>query len=58
MELIKDDKLDKANSYLVETDIEKMCWGCETKHTSGYMVQNTNKMRRIFLCEECKKGLN
>ena len=57
-ELIKDDKFDKANSYIVDTNVNKMCWACETKFKAGHMVLNANKSRRIFFCESCFNKLN
>jgi hypothetical protein len=53
MELIKDDKFDAKDFYIIDTDEYKLCWGCETKHKSGYMVRDVSKMRRIFFCKEC-----
>lgn len=56
-ERIKDDNFDWNAEYLVNTDIYKMCWSCETKHKSGHMVWDSTKMRRFFFCEECFKKL-
>jgi hypothetical protein len=52
-EIIKDDIFKVKDEYFVDTDLPKMCWGCETKHKSGHMVWDATKLRRIFLCEEC-----
>ncbi len=56
-EIIKDDIFKADDEYLVNTNVFKMCWGCETKHKSGHMVMDTSKMRRIFFCKECFKKL-
>ena len=56
-EIIKDDIFHPKDEYLVDTDKYKMCWGCETKHTSGHMVWDASKMRRIFFCDECYNKL-
>ncbi len=56
-EIIKDDTFDKNNQYFVDTKLPKMCWGCETKSNSGYMVWNNTKLRRIFFCDECFSNL-
>ena len=56
-EFIKDDVFDPKDDYYVDTDIYKMCWGCETKHKSGHMVRNVSRMRKIFFCEDCFKKL-
>ncbi len=56
-ELIKNDAFDTHDQYFVDTNVSKVCWGCETKHKSGYMVRNMTKMRRIFFCEDCFKKL-
>ena len=35
----------------------KLCWTCLKKYEDGYMVQSTNKLRRIFFCKDClEKG--
>lgn len=52
-EIIKDDIFNKKDAYFVDTGIKKMCWGCESKHTAGFMVQNASKNRRIFFCQDC-----
>jgi predicted SprT family Zn-dependent metalloprotease len=52
-ELIKDDKFDKEDSYLVDAKIPKMCWACEKKYQTGYMVRDVSKTRRIFFCKDC-----
>jgi hypothetical protein len=52
-EIIKNDTFHIADNYFVNTNVLKMCWGCESKHKSGYMVWNASKMRRIFFCEDC-----
>ena len=57
-EIIKDDVFNTGDSYFVDTKVGKMCWGCEKKHTSGYMVWDSTKMRRIFFCKECFEKLN
>ena len=57
-EIIKDDTFNKADEYLVDTKVPKMCWGCETKHKSGHMVWDSTKTRRIFFCEDCFKKLS
>jgi hypothetical protein len=57
MEIIEGDKFDKSSAWRTDTDIVKMCWGCETKHTSGYLVYDTSKTRRIFFCEDCYKRI-
>lgn len=56
-ELIKDDKFAKADSYTVDTNINKMCWACETKFKAGHMVLKANGSRRIFFCEKCFNNL-
>lgn len=53
MEIIKDDKFDKENTWRTDTEVTKMCWGCENPSTSGYLVWDINKTRMIFLCEDC-----
>ncbi|MBD3255946.1 MAG: hypothetical protein GF383_12690 [Candidatus Lokiarchaeota archaeon] len=57
MEIIKDDDFDVKSEYSVSTDIDKMCWGCETKHKSGHMVWDSTQMRRFFFCDECFENL-
>ncbi|TFG29111.1 MAG: hypothetical protein EU532_03805 [Promethearchaeota archaeon] len=57
-EYIKDDNFHLDDEYFVDTNINKMCWGCETKHKSGHMVWDATKLRRFFLCEDCFKKLN
>lgn len=52
-EIIKDDVFDAADVYRVDTSIDKACWSCEKKHKSGYMVKDTTRMRRIFMCQDC-----
>ncbi|MFX1279174.1 MAG: hypothetical protein ACFFA3_07135 [Promethearchaeota archaeon] len=52
-EIIKDDTFKTDDNYFVDAKVSKMCWGCETKHKSGYMVWNSTKLRRIFFCKEC-----
>jgi len=56
-ELIMDDLFNPTDSYLVNTHLTKMCWGCETKYKIGYMVRDNSKLRRIFFCENCYKKL-
>lgn len=56
-ELIKDDNFDTKNEYVIDTDVYKLCWGCEKKSKSGHMVWNTSKTRRIFFCDECFNNL-
>jgi len=56
-EIIKDDTFNTTNEYFVDTNVFKMCWGCETKHKSGHMVWDASKFRRFFFCEECFKKL-
>lgn len=56
-EIIKDDDFDVNDNYFVSTNLKKMCWGCETKHTDGYMVMDKSKMRRIFFCKDCFDNL-
>lgn len=53
MEIIEGDKFDKKSKWRTDTDVDKMCWGCEKKHKSGYLVYDTTKTRRIFFCEDC-----
>ena len=57
MEIIKGDKFDVNNEYLVDTALYKLCWGCETKHKTGHMVWDNTKLRRFFFCEECFNNL-
>jgi len=57
MEIIKDDDFNTSDEYFVDTNLFKMCWGCETKHKSGHMVWDASKFRRFFFCEECFKKL-
>jgi hypothetical protein len=57
-ELIAEDNFDKKDVYFVEGNLTKMCWGCETKHKTGYMVKDVSKGRRIFFCKECFDNLN
>ncbi|TFG08191.1 MAG: hypothetical protein EU539_03030 [Promethearchaeota archaeon] len=52
-EIIKDDDFKVNDEYRVDTDVYKMCWGCETKHKAGHMVFDASKMRRIFFCDDC-----
>ena len=52
-EIIKDDTFHFNDEYTVETNIYKMCWGCEKKHKAGHMVWDASKFRRFFLCEDC-----
>ncbi|MFX1345618.1 MAG: hypothetical protein ACFFBC_13185 [Promethearchaeota archaeon] len=52
-EIIHDDTFKIDDNYFIDTKVVKMCWGCETKHKSGYMVWDATKLRRIFLCKEC-----
>ncbi|MFX1586197.1 MAG: hypothetical protein ACFFDL_16745 [Promethearchaeota archaeon] len=52
-EIIKGDTFKTTDEYFVNSKVFKMCWGCETKNKSGHMVWDSNKMRRIFLCEDC-----
>ena len=56
-EIIKDDKFHVDDEYIVDTKIYKMCWGCERKKTSGHMVWDASKLRRIFFCDECFANL-
>lgn len=55
--MIKTDIFDKKDSYAVDTNITKMCWSCETKNKSGYMVKDISKNRRIFFCQDCYNKL-
>lgn len=55
--IIKDDNFDKQDSYLVDAKIPKLCWGCEKKYQSGYMVRDISKTRRIFFCKNCFEKL-
>jgi len=57
-ELIKGDKFDKNDSHLVEGQITKLCWGCETAHKKGYMVKDVSKGRKIFFCQTCYDRLD
>jgi hypothetical protein len=57
-EIIKGDTFDYKDVYYVDTKVTKMCWECERGHTAGYMVMDTTKTRRIFICEECYEKLN
>ena len=57
MDIIKDNDFNVSDEYIVDTEIYKMCWGCETKHKSGHMVWDSTKLRRIFFCEDCFKKL-
>lgn len=52
-EIIKNDTFHTDDNHFVNTNVLKMCWGCESKHKSGYMVWNATKLRRIFFCEDC-----
>jgi hypothetical protein len=52
-EIIKGDNFDVNKEYLVDTELYKMCWGCETKHKMGHMVWDNTKTRRFFFCEDC-----
>ncbi|MFX1389979.1 MAG: hypothetical protein ACFE9Z_07960 [Promethearchaeota archaeon] len=52
-EIIKNDTFKIDDNNFVDTKVPKMCWGCETKHNSGYMVWDATKLRRIFFCENC-----
>jgi hypothetical protein len=56
-DIIKDNVFNVSDEYVVDTKVDKMCWGCETKHKSGHMVWDSTKFRRIFFCEECFKKL-
>jgi hypothetical protein len=56
-EIIRDDSFHEDDNYFVSTNVLKMCWGCETKHKSGYMVWDTTKLRRIFFCKDCIERL-
>ncbi|MFW9877147.1 MAG: hypothetical protein ACFFG0_28995 [Candidatus Thorarchaeota archaeon] len=56
-EIIDNDTFKTEDHYFVDTEVSKMCWRCETKHKSGYMVWDIDKMRRIFFCEDCFAGL-
>ncbi|MBD3195874.1 MAG: hypothetical protein GF317_12505 [Candidatus Lokiarchaeota archaeon] len=56
-EIIKGDSFDTSTTYRVDTEVTKMCWGCEKKNTTGYMVYDTSKMRSIFFCEDCYNKL-
>jgi len=57
-EIIKDDTFKTGDEYHIDTNVFKMCWGCERKHKAGYMVWDATKLRRIFFCEECFGKLN
>ena len=52
-EIIKGDSFDVNNQHLVDTDLYKLCWGCETKNKTGHMVWDNTKLRRFFFCEDC-----
>ena len=52
-EIIRGDIFKKKDSYFVDTAVNKMCWGCESMHTAGFMVFNASKNRRIFFCQNC-----
>ena len=56
-EIIKDDTFHRADEYSVDTEVFKMCWGCETKKKAGHMVWDATKLRRIFFCEDCFKNM-
>ncbi|MGV9172340.1 MAG: hypothetical protein ACOC44_17960 [Promethearchaeia archaeon] len=56
-EIIEGDKFDKKTKWRTNTDVVKMCWGCEKKFTTGFLVYNTSKGRRFFLCEDCYKKI-
>jgi fumarate reductase subunit C len=52
-EIIKDDTFETKDNNYVDTELFKMCWKCERKYKSGYMVRDVTKLRKIFFCEEC-----
>ena len=52
-ELIKEDNFDMKDEYIVNTEVQKLCWGCERKSNSGHMVWDSSKGRRIFFCDDC-----
>ncbi|MBD3213042.1 MAG: hypothetical protein GF311_10580 [Candidatus Lokiarchaeota archaeon] len=56
-EIIKEDHFDKENTWRTDTEVSKLCWGCEKPNLSGYMAWDMNKARMIFLCEDCFKKL-
>ncbi|MFX1569158.1 MAG: hypothetical protein ACFFCV_12410 [Promethearchaeota archaeon] len=57
-EIIKYDTFHFDDEYVVDTKVNKMCWGCEKKHKVGHMVWDASKFRRIFFCEDCFSKLN
>jgi hypothetical protein len=52
-EIIRDDDFHVDDQHAVETNLYKLCWGCEKKYKAGHMVWDASKFRRIFFCEEC-----
>lgn len=57
-EIIKDDVFKFDDKFSVDTDVNKMCWNCETKKKTGYMVWDSDKLRRFFICEDCFSKLS
>jgi hypothetical protein len=52
-EIIQSDNFHFDDEYIVDTNLMKMCWGCEKKYKKGHMVWDASKFRRIFFCEDC-----
>ena len=56
-EIIQNDIFHADDEYFVDSNVFKMCWGCEKKYKSGHMVWDASKFRRIFFCENCYGNL-